>query len=425
MKIARALFAKGTSAFFFDDQRAIKRGAGHDGFDYVGEPVTPGFPRIRTAGECISVLLVLEDGQIASGDCAAVQYSGAGGRDPVFLADAYIPFLETHIRPRLEGMEVGTFRAMAQEFCELKVDGRPMHTALRYGLTQALLDARARSLYKLRCEVVAEEYGLPINAEPVPIFGQTGDNRYENADKMILKRVDVLPHGLINNIEEKLGCDGGKLKEYIRWLSRRIEQLRPCDDYRPVLHIDVYGTVGIIFGNDPRRVADYLAGLQADAHPFALYIEGPIDLEEKQRQIDGLRAIKSELARAGTPVKIVADEWCNTLEDVIDFTDAQACDMVQIKTPDLGGVQEIVESVLYCKTHGMEAYQGGTCNETELSAQCCVHLAMATHPAQMLAKPGMGFDEGYTIVRNEMQRIRAVLTAVPKTPDTTAAIPIQ
>jgi methylaspartate ammonia-lyase len=57
----------------------------------------------------------------------------------------------------------------------------------------------------------------------------------------------------------------------------------------------------------------------------------------------------------------------------------------------------------------MEAYQGGTCNETEVSAQCCVHLAMATHPVRMLVKPGMGFDEGLTIVRNEMQRIRAVL----------------
>jgi methylaspartate ammonia-lyase len=27
----------------------------------------------------------------------------------------------------------------------------------------------------------------------------------------------------------------------------------------------------------------------------------------------------------------------------------------------------------------------------------------------MLAKPGMGFDEGYTIVNNEQQRILAIL----------------
>jgi len=38
-----------------------------------------------------------------------------------------------------------------------------------------------------------------------------------------------------------------------------------------------------------------------------------------------------------------------------------------------------------------------------------VNLAMATKPDQMLAKPGMGVDEGYMIVYNEMQRIRSIL----------------
>ena len=68
--------------------------------------VTPGFTRVRMAGESISVLLVLEDGQIAVGDCAAVQYSGAGGRDGVFLAETYLPVLDQHVRPWLEGREV-------------------------------------------------------------------------------------------------------------------------------------------------------------------------------------------------------------------------------------------------------------------------------------------------------------------------------
>lgn len=48
-----------------------------------------GFTSVRQAGESISVLFILEDGQIAHGDCAAVQYSGAGGRDPLFLAKLY------------------------------------------------------------------------------------------------------------------------------------------------------------------------------------------------------------------------------------------------------------------------------------------------------------------------------------------------
>jgi methylaspartate ammonia-lyase len=250
-----------------------------------------------------------------------------------------------------------------------------------------------------------------VDTSPVPIFGQTGDNRYENADKMILKMVDVLPHGLINSVDGKLGRDGGMLKEYVRWLAGRIAALRPREDYLPDLHIDVYGTIGLIFQNDPRRVAAYIDGLQRDAGPHRLYIEGPVDMEEKAAQMEALCAVRAELTRRGSPARIVADEWCNTLRDVRDFTDAGACHMVQIKTPDLGGIQDIVESVLYCKGHGMEAYQGGTCNETEISAQCCVHLAMATHPARMLAKPGMGFDEGFMIVKNEMERIRALFAA--------------
>ena len=87
MKIKQVILSKSYTGFYFDDQKAIKGGAKLDGFTYVGEPKTPGFTSIRQPGEAISIQLVLEDGSVAVGDCAAVQYSGAGGRDPLFLAD--------------------------------------------------------------------------------------------------------------------------------------------------------------------------------------------------------------------------------------------------------------------------------------------------------------------------------------------------
>jgi methylaspartate ammonia-lyase len=40
MRIENAVFVKGFTGFFFDDQRAIKGGAVHDGFDYLGAPKT-------------------------------------------------------------------------------------------------------------------------------------------------------------------------------------------------------------------------------------------------------------------------------------------------------------------------------------------------------------------------------------------------
>lgn len=410
MKVVDVLFARGMTGFFFDDQAAIKRGAAHDGFVYVGEPVTPGFRQVRQAGEAVSVLLVLEDGQVAVGDCAAVQYSGAGGRDPLFLAETYIPFLEREIAPRLRGRTFPSFREAAAEFDQLEVDGHRLHTAIRYGLSQAFLDGVARASKRLMAEVVAEEYGLPLVAERVPIFAQSGDDRYANVDKMILKGADVLPHALINTIDGKLGRHGEDLVAYVRWLADRIQALRPRPDYQPVLHIDVYGTVGLIFDHDPGRIAEYLGTLEKAAGPFQLYLEGPVDVGHRERQMDALGGIREALERRGVGVRIVADEWCNTYEDVVDFTDRKCCHMVQIKTPDLGSLHNTVQSVLYCKQHGMEAYQGGTCNETDVSARACVHAALAARAERLLAKPGMGFDEGYMMVRNEMERTLALLT---------------
>ena len=206
MKIVDLVCAPGRTGFYFDDQRAIKGGAGHDGMFYTGDPVTQGFRSVRQAGESISVMLVLEDGQIAWGDCAAVQYSGAGGRDPLFLAEDFIPLIETYIKPVLVGREADSFRTLCREMEAVSIKGRRLHTAVRYGLSQAILDAVAKSTGRLMCEVVADEYDCSVSDTPIPIFTQSGDDRYSNADKMIIKGAQVLPHGLINNVEEKLFC---------------------------------------------------------------------------------------------------------------------------------------------------------------------------------------------------------------------------
>ena len=413
MKILDVVCSQGRTGFYFDDQRAIKKGAGHDGVFYVGEPVTEGFTAVRQAGESISVMLILEDGQIAYGDCAAVQYSGAGGRDPLFLAKDFIPLIDKYIKPQLVGKEADNFRQLAADMEAITIDGKRLHTAIRYGVSQALLDAVAKATGRLMCEVVADEYGCTVADKPVPIFTQSGDDRYDNSDKMIIKGAQVLPHALINNVHDKLGEHGEKLAEYVTWLRNRILEHRQNPDYAPVLHIDCYGTIGQVFGNNNYKdMADYIEELGRLAKPFHLRIEGPMDCDcDRETQIEALAGLTAELDKRGCDVELVADEWCNTLEDIKLFADAKAGHMVQIKTPDLGGVNNTIEAVLYCKQKGIGAYQGGTCNETDRSAQVCVNCAMATQPDQILAKPGMGVDEGYMIVYNEMQRILALRAA--------------
>jgi methylaspartate ammonia-lyase len=406
MKIVDAYCSKGMTGFFFDDQAAIKAGAEHDGAAYFGQPITPGFSSIRQPGESLSIILVLDDGSTAVGDCAAVQYSGAGGRDPLFRAQIYEEIIKKHIFPRLIGRDIKNFRELAEEIdSQINPEtGKLFHTAIRYGISQAILDASAKSNRLLMAEIISREYGTSISNEEIPIFTQTGDDRYTNADKMIIKRAGVLPHGLINNVLEKLGRRGELLEDYIAWLFKRVDKLGGSS-YSPILHIDVYGTIGMIFDNDFERMVEYFARLKKASGRLDLRIEGPLDTGGRESQAMALAKLTDMVNRRVDGFEIVADEWCNTLGDIKYFADMNAGHMLQIKTPDLGAINNTVDAVLYCREKGMGAYQGGTCNETDISARACVHVAMATSPDMILAKPGMGVDEGYMIVYNEMQRI--------------------
>ena len=409
MKIKQVLLSKSYTGFYFDDQKAIKLGAGHDGFMYLGAPATEGFSGVRQTGEAISIQLILEDGTIGYGDCAAVQYSGAGGRDPLFLASDFIPFLEEKIVPQLIGEDVEAFRPLAEKYDSMVVDGKRLHTAIRYGLTQALLNACAASHHVTMAEIIRKEYGIAEKEyKAVPIFTQSGDDRYINADKMIIKEADVLPHALINNVETKLGTDGSLLKDYVVWLRNRIIKWRAREDYAPIFHIDVYGTIGIAFNNDVEKMTSYMMELEEAAKPFHIRIEGPVDAGNREETMIYLRDLRAALEARGSKLEIVADEWCNTLEDIKYFADNKAGHMLQIKTPYLGGVNNVAEAIIYCNEKGIGSYCGGTCNETNISAQTTTNIAIACMADQCLAKPGMGVDEGYMIVRNEMNRVLAL-----------------
>jgi methylaspartate ammonia-lyase len=409
MLISEVLCVPVRSGFFADDQAAILGGAVHDGFDYAGDPVTPGFHSVRQAGEAVSVMLVLEDGQIGHGDCAAVQYSGVGGRDIVFDSAVAVETIRSHVTPILRGRELSDFRSVAAMVDALVIDGRPLHTAIRYGVTQALLDAVAKARRVTMAEVIQDEYETGIAIAPVPMFVQSGDDRYNNVDKMVLKEADVLPHGLINNLQTRVGRDGELLTDFVTWVRDRILTLRTRSDYEPIMHYDVYGTIGQAFDGDVERVADYLTELGRVANPFRLRVEHAIDAGSRDAQIMASSALRAALRARGSDVQIAVDEWCNTLEDIELFVEAGAADMIHVKTPDLGGINNTIEALLLVARSGLAAYCGGTCNETDRSAQIGAQIAMACGAAQVLAKPGMGVDEAMMVVGNEMARVAALV----------------
>ncbi len=409
MKIVDVLCVPGLTGFFVDDQAAILAGAEHDGFDYVGTPLTPGFRSIREPGQSLSVMLVLDNGEIAHGDCAVVQYSGVGGRDPIFNAIEAKATIEAHVTSILIGRTLTDFRSVAAEVDNFVVDGKRISAGIRYGLTQALLDAVAKSRAITMAEVIQDEYQTGIEIAVIPMHTQSGDERYSNVDKMILKEAGVLPHGLINNLETKLGRDGEIFKEYVSWVRNRIIEMRKNSSYAPILQFDAYGTIGQAFDSDVEKCADYLVEVSKVAAPFRLRVEHVIDGKSVTGQVKVSKELRNALAARGSDVEISVDEWCNTLEDIRLFVEAQAADVIHVKMPDLGGINNTIEALLLVHQSGLGGYCGGTCNETDRSAQISAHIAMACGAIQILAKPGMGVDEGMMIVGNEMARTAALV----------------
>jgi methylaspartate ammonia-lyase len=402
-RIAAVLAAPGWGGYFFDDQAAIKAGAARDGLAYLGAPRTSGYAAVREPAEAVCVQLVLDDGYVAMGDCASVQYAGVGGREPRLKAGDMAVRIERDLASALRGLDLSAFREAAGT-AESMVAGVPgLGRAAAYGVSQALLDAAAHVAgHHLMARTIRQEWGLARPTAAIPLYAQTGEERQVNVDKMILKRVEILPHGLINTAE-LVGADGIALADYIRWIRGRIQALAPAD-YRPVLHLDVYGLIGAQASGDIANMAEIIARLETAAGPHTLRLEHPLDAGSRDGQIAAMSALRALLKQRGSRVELVADEWANTFEDIVQFAQAGAADLIQIKTPDLGSIHHAIDAVLACQRHGVGAVLGGTCAETDRSARVTAHIGMATGATQMLAKPGMGVDEGLSIMRNEIAR---------------------
>lgn len=408
MLITNVIYAPARGGFFYDDQAAIREGREQDGVAYLGKPLTSGFASVRQPSTALSVGLALEDGAVVWGDMVSVQYSGAAGRDPLFVPERMQALCEERVAPRLKGMDASQGAENCATAFAYAEEGR-LPLAIEYGVSQALLRAAAHAKGCTMAEIVADALGLDAPVDPIPLFAQSGDDRYDAVDTMALKGVDVLPHGLINSAE-KFGPDGSTLRDYIRWVAKRTRDLG-ARGYHPVLHFDVYGWVGLGVSMDPIAIADFIASLAEEVPDHTLHIECPADYGSRAATIENYAAIVERLDTLAPNARVVADEHCNTLDDIEAFITVRAAHVIQVKTPDVGNLMDTAHAIVAARNAGIGAYSGGTSAETDQSARACVHVALAARASMMLAKPGMGVNEGLVIVGNEQARALAQIAA--------------
>lgn len=393
--------AAGLGGYYADDLLAVQAGAEPDGLVYRGAPLASGHRHIRNPAQAVLIRLRSSDGHTGWGDAVTVQYSGFAGRelpiDPVALA----PQLRAAFAA-LRGSGNMSFSEACTLVEDLRVGGHPLHSGVRYGLSQALLSLEAASSRREPARILLDLLGERQLA-PVPIYAQSGEERRRNVDKMILKHVDVLPHGLINS-PHLVGAGGEALVAYAGWVRDRVGELGDTG-YEPRLHFDVYGLLGAVTGGDVSAMAGICERLVGACEPFGVQLEAPIYGPDAAGTARALHDLRAALARQAIPVAIVADDWCNSIDDITRFLDSGAADLIQIKMPDLGAITNAARAVRACRAAGVSVFIGGSCSETDLSARASVQLAVAAGAEQVLAKPGMGVDEAVAITRNEMQRV--------------------
>ena len=101
---------------------------------------------------------------------------------------------------------------------------------------------------------------------------------------------------------------------------------------------------------------------------------------------------------------LIADEWANAPGEMAGFCSDRGAGAIQVKMPDRGSLVHAIEALRLCREHGVLAYLGGSCNETDLSTRVTAHVGVACGAWRLFTKPGLGFDEGLMIVRNELAR---------------------
>lgn len=398
MEISELMATEGIGGYYWRDQEAIGRGAERDGFLYRGEPLTEGFHSIIQVSSTVLLTARTQDGREFHGDCATVNHAFRSGRQTTPMAAQLISYSEGPLSDWLRRWQPSSFRDAAREIDTMQLDGKPLHMALRYGMSQVLLQCVAAERRVTMAEVLAAEYGLELATEPCDLLGSCGGSWYENVDKAILRELPYFPQTAMVRLDQL-----DALPEYAAWIAKRIQEIgKP--GFAPTLHYDLHGLLSERVGDDLEAAVSYLKRVEEASGPHPVLFEDPLDAGAREPQVRLMSRLREALHRSGSRIRLIADEWCNTRDDVKYFVDQGCCDLIQIKMPDLGGVDNTVEACMTCKAGDVGVYLGGSCNETDISARVASHVALAVQPTEFLGKPGLGLDEGVMVVTNEMKR---------------------
>jgi methylaspartate ammonia-lyase len=402
MRIAKLIASAGFGGSYCTDQDAVAAGAPVDGLFVRGTPVLPGFRTCRDVAKAVCLQLVLDDGQVAHGDGTSLVYPGRGGADPPFEAEELIPVAEGPAARLLVGRSVDEYAPLAREVDDFEIDGKRMHSGLRWGLSTALLEAAALARGVTRAEVLAAEWRTTVGSGPPALNVQHGLGWDLGIDKAILRRAGTYHRATHHR---QMWDDHPRALKLFR--DRLLRYGAP--GLRVDIQLDMNGFGGRVFENDAGRIAAYMAELEREIAPVGILFGSPVEMPDRASQIAKLVELRAAMRAAGVRGELVADHRCLRHDDHVAFAEAGAAGFHAVRAVAVGSVPETMDSLVYLKRRGIKTWLSGTGTGTDRTGQALAHVALAAQPDLMTATPGGGVDEGHSIAMNEVSRALALI----------------
>ncbi len=400
-KVIDVVTYRGVGGYYFEDLDHIRAHQTPVAERYHTRTTHERYPFVRTPAPVIGVGLKLEDGQTFFGDAVAVSFSGKSGRAATSSENDLELWFQRDFAAWIKGQTMTSWLDLETNFLQIFHDAPAF---IRYAVSQALVSCVSSIQRTLPAFVMAKDLGLTPAKSPIATHGSAGADFGATVDRMLARKVPYLPQGQFENLDTQIGPEG---KHLITW-TREFVQRSGRFGYQPTLTLDFHGALDTLFAGDDRKIGEFLANLAKAAYPLQLHIESPVVGADLADHATRLARLRQEIRKLNAHVCIVADEWANETKDIQYLIAKNAVDGIHIKCPDTGALSECAAAVATCKSHGIFVILGGSCTETDIGAQLSTHLAVATTPDAVLIKPGMGFDESYALITNEMARIFAV-----------------
>lgn len=282
---------------------------------------------------------------------------------------------------------------------------RPLHPAVRYGLSQALLAAVARARSVTPAEVIAEEYDLSRPEAPVPLLSTVGTAGATAiaCDHRVAGLTIRWPG---EDPEEELGRNNGRLQGYLRRLSEYLARTVVAG-YRPAIHLDVGGGLGVLYEYDAGKLLGAIYGLCRVAEPYPLVVADPVAMESRAEQIEKMAKLKRYIGMREFSVRLAAGAWVDSPAAARAFLEVEAADLLHLDMVRLGGVHPTVEIALAARERG-----AGVLLQSH-GDPAAAHIALALRPAFLSTGPDYEDGRGIAAFHNEMARTLAWLDARP------------